>query len=116
LKRLGEGAHIACIAERPNSGLKPNFTVRFDVEYRSPSCPTRVNLLANSTEDYMPWHSAKWVSYLRVSTDRQGHAGWGIEAQRKTVDDFLKGGGWALAREFVEVESASHLGRWVVSP
>jgi DNA invertase Pin-like site-specific DNA recombinase len=53
----------------------------------------------------MPKHSGKWISYLRVSTDRQGKTGWGIEAQRKAVADFLNGGRWALAREFVEVES-----------
>jgi DNA invertase Pin-like site-specific DNA recombinase len=53
----------------------------------------------------MPKHSGKWISYLRVSTDRQGKTGWGIAAQRKAVADFLNGGRWALAHEFVEVES-----------
>jgi hypothetical protein len=33
----------------------------------------------------------KWVSYLRVSTGRQGQGGLGIEAQRKAVEDFLNG-------------------------
>jgi DNA invertase Pin-like site-specific DNA recombinase len=47
----------------------------------------------------------KWVSYLRVSTDRQGKSGLGIEAQRKAVDEYLNGGNWQLVREFVEVES-----------
>src|SRR4051812_47226824 len=46
-----------------------------------------------------------FVSYLRVSTDRQGHSGLGIEAQRKAVEDYLNGGRWALLSEFVEVES-----------
>ncbi len=46
-----------------------------------------------------------FVSYLRVSTDRQGRSGLGLEAQRKSVDDFLNGGRWNLAAEFVEVES-----------
>ena len=27
----------------------------------------------------------KWISYLRVSTDRQGKSGLGIEAQRSAV-------------------------------
>ena len=53
----------------------------------------------------MPKHSGNWVSYLRVSTDRQGKSGLGLEAQRKAVHDFLNGGNWKLAAEFVEVES-----------
>jgi DNA invertase Pin-like site-specific DNA recombinase len=47
----------------------------------------------------------KFVSYLRVSTDRQGRSGLGLEAQRKAVADFLNGGSWTLVAEFVEIES-----------
>lgn len=47
----------------------------------------------------------RFVSYLRVSTDRQGRSGLGLEAQRKAVDDFLNGGRWKLIAEFVEIES-----------
>src|SRR5918995_5815336 len=47
----------------------------------------------------------RFVSYLRVSTDKQGRSGLGLEAQRKAVDDFLNGGRWELIAEFVEVES-----------
>ncbi len=47
----------------------------------------------------------KFMSYLRVSTTRQGISGLGLEAQRKTVGDFLNGGAWELLAEFVEVES-----------
>jgi DNA invertase Pin-like site-specific DNA recombinase len=53
----------------------------------------------------MAKHSGKWVSYLRVSTDKQGESGLGIEAQRKAVETYLNGGSWTLAQEFVEVES-----------
>jgi DNA invertase Pin-like site-specific DNA recombinase len=49
--------------------------------------------------------SGKWISYLRVSTDRQGRSGLGVEAQRASVTDFLNGGRWKLIQEFVEVES-----------
>jgi len=45
----------------------------------------------------------RFVSYLRVSTDRQGKSGLGLEAQRKAVEDFLNGGSWKLIDEFVEV-------------
>src|SRR5919205_517927 len=46
-----------------------------------------------------------FVSYLRVSTARQGRSGLGLEAQRQAVTDFLNGGNWHLAAEVVEVES-----------
>jgi hypothetical protein len=61
--------------------------------------------ILRDTEDKMPRHSGKWVSYLRVSTDKQGATGYGVEAQRRAVDVFLNGGNWTLAAEFVEVES-----------
>lgn len=47
----------------------------------------------------------KFVSYLRVSTKRQGDSGLGIEAQRTAVDTYLNGGDWTVCGEFVEVES-----------
>src|SRR6516162_8861224 len=49
--------------------------------------------------------SGKFVSYLRVSTDRQGRSGLGLEAQRKAVEDYLNGGNWELLAEFVEIET-----------
>jgi DNA invertase Pin-like site-specific DNA recombinase len=51
--------------------------------------------------------NGKFVSYLRVSTDRQGQSGLGLEAQRRAVTDFLNGGAWKLVAEFVEVESGA---------
>ena len=45
------------------------------------------------------------VSYLRVSTDRQGKGGLGLEAQRAAVAAHLNGGTWTLLDEMVEVES-----------
>jgi Resolvase, N terminal domain len=53
----------------------------------------------------------KWVSYLRVSTGRQGRSGLGLEAQRKAVD----GGSWRLIKEFVEVESGKKSDRPVLA-
>ena len=47
----------------------------------------------------------RFISYLRVSTQRQGQSGLGIEAQRAAVTQFLNGGSWSLVREVVEVES-----------
>ncbi|HMH12111.1 MAG TPA: recombinase family protein [Edaphobacter sp.] len=47
----------------------------------------------------------KFVSYLRVSTARQGVSGLGLEAQREAVASYLDGGRWTLVEEVVEVES-----------
>jgi DNA invertase Pin-like site-specific DNA recombinase len=49
----------------------------------------------------------KWISYLRVSTDRQGASGLGVEAQRHSVAEYLNGGRWKLIKEFVEIEGGS---------
>ena len=54
---------------------------------------------------------AKFVSYLRVSTDRQGNSGLGIEAQRGAVLRYLNGGSWTLAAEVVEIESGKRSDR-----
>jgi DNA invertase Pin-like site-specific DNA recombinase len=45
----------------------------------------------------------RFVSYLRVSTARQGISGLGLEAQRESVANYLNGG--SLVKEVVEVES-----------
>jgi DNA invertase Pin-like site-specific DNA recombinase len=49
--------------------------------------------------------NGKFVSYLRVSTARQGASGLGLEAQRATVAGYLNGGDWKLVQEVLEVES-----------
>ena len=45
------------------------------------------------------------VAYLRVSTQRQGRSGLGIEAQRAAVARFAAAEGYTVAGEFVEVET-----------
>src|SRR4029079_15415585 len=49
--------------------------------------------------------SGKWVAYYRVSTQRQGRSGLGLEAQKNAVAEFLNGGRWKLIAEFTEVET-----------
>ena len=47
----------------------------------------------------------KFVAYYRVSTERQGQSGLGLEVQENAVLEYLNGGGWKLVGRFVEVES-----------
>ena len=56
----------------------------------------------------MTRHNGKYISYLRVSTARQGADGLGVAAQRAAVEAWLNGGDWTLVEEFVEVESGKN--------
>lgn len=47
----------------------------------------------------------RYISYLRVSTSRQGHSGLGLEAQRQQVQAYVDRNGGDLIEEFVEIES-----------
>ena len=47
-----------------------------------------------------------FVAYYRVSTDRQGESGLGLEAQRQAVAQFI--GGATLLAEFQEIESGKN--------
>lgn len=46
-----------------------------------------------------------FIAYYRVSTDRQGRSGLGLDAQKKAVLDHLNGGSWKLQAEFTEIET-----------
>ena len=45
------------------------------------------------------------ITYLRVSTRRQGASGLGIEAQRAAVETFCRDHTYRVVEEFVEIES-----------
>jgi DNA invertase Pin-like site-specific DNA recombinase len=45
------------------------------------------------------------ISYIQVSTSRQGRSGLGLEAQREAIARFSKEQGYTVADDYVEVES-----------
>ena len=45
------------------------------------------------------------VAYYRVSTQRQGKSGLGLEAQRKAVKAFAKAEGFTIVSEHTEIET-----------
>lgn len=49
--------------------------------------------------------NGKFIAYYRVSTQKQGASGLGLEAQQATVARYLNGGEWELIGEFREVET-----------
>lgn len=46
----------------------------------------------------------RFIAYYRVSTDKQGKSGLGMDAQKQAVRDYLNGGNWELLGEYTEVE------------
>jgi DNA invertase Pin-like site-specific DNA recombinase len=55
--------------------------------------------------------SRRFVAYYRVSTDRQGRSGLGLDAQREAVLRHLGGDAGELIGEFCEVESGKRSDR-----
>jgi DNA invertase Pin-like site-specific DNA recombinase len=55
--------------------------------------------------------SRTFVAYLRVSTDRQGRSGLGLEAQQAAIASFLKADDKLLLPPFTEVESGKNSDR-----
>ena len=45
------------------------------------------------------------VAYYRVSTQKQGRSGLGLEAQRKAVANFAAAEGFVIIAEFTEIET-----------
>ena len=46
-----------------------------------------------------------YIAYYRVSTDKQGERGLGIEAQKASVASFIARNGGSIAGEYIEVET-----------
>jgi len=56
-------------------------------------------------EIYTQGDIMRYVAYYRVSTQKQGKSGLGLEAQRKMVADFISGNSGDLVAEYTEIES-----------
>jgi DNA invertase Pin-like site-specific DNA recombinase len=52
----------------------------------------------------MATHTGKFVAYYRVSTDKQGQSGLGLEAQQAAVKQYAD----AIIHSFTEIESGKH--------
>lgn len=48
-----------------------------------------------------------FVAYYRVSTARQGRSGLGLDAQRSSVEDYVRSNAGVIADEVIEIESGS---------
>lgn len=53
----------------------------------------------------------KYVSYIRVSTDKQEDSGLGIEAQKKINSNYIKNVNGELIKEVVEIETGTNKNR-----
>jgi DNA invertase Pin-like site-specific DNA recombinase len=56
-------------------------------------------------ENIMQHAQPRYVAYFRVSTQKQGRSGLGLDAQKQAVKDFFQQFGGELVAEYMEVES-----------
>jgi len=97
-------------AHRPKSELgKPanmQFLICMEGRWRSAIAPEKPpTFVAGCSAGEPNMSQIAYVSYRRVSTDRQGKSGLGLEAQQKAVLDFLKSSQGILLAEFTEIET-----------
>ena len=52
--------------------------------------------------------ATRYISYIRVSTQKQGRSGLGLEAQQAAIGGYLQSNGGKLVGEYQEVESGRH--------
>lgn len=53
----------------------------------------------------------RYIAYYRVSTNRQGQSGLGLDAQKEAVTRYLNGGEWEIIEEYTEIESGKNNNR-----
>ena len=52
-------------------------------------------------------NNTEYISYLRVSTKKQGDSGLGLDAQKEQIDRYVKSKGGTIIKEFVEIKSGT---------
>src|ERR1017187_890195 len=57
-----------------------------------------------------PEKQRRWVCYYRVSTQRQGESGLGLDAQRKAIETYLSVHSGSVLAAFTETESGKRVG------
>ena len=50
----------------------------------------------------------KAIAYYRVSTQRQGQSGLGLEGQRAAVEQYAKANGLTIVEDYTEVETGTN--------
>lgn len=53
----------------------------------------------------------KYAVYIRVSTQKQGRSGLGLESQKKICEDFIRANDGEKVEQFMDVESGTHRDR-----
>lgn len=86
-----------------NAGGIGSFSISLTLHVQVPTCLSRTNPPLSGTEALADVKPA--ITYLRVSTARQGSSGLGLEAQREAVFAFTTARRINVAAEYVEVES-----------
>jgi DNA invertase Pin-like site-specific DNA recombinase len=66
-------------------------------------------MISKMTEQTLP--RPKFVAYYRVSTDKQGRSGLGLEAQSATVESHARRNGGEIIAQFQEIESGKRADR-----
>ncbi len=77
----------------------------------SASIQRRNDLFFAPADELNKLHGSPFVAYYRVSTQKQGQSGLGLDAQRRAVADYLRVTGGDLVGEFEEVESGKRSDR-----
>ena len=69
----------------------------------------------NHTDTHKPtttcYTKRKFIAYYRVSTQRQGKSGLGLDAQKGAVEEYIRNFNGEITEEFLEVESGRKTNR-----
>lgn len=52
------------------------------------------------------------IAYYRASTKRQGQSGLGIDAQQKSVEEFVRANGYELLGDYIEIKTGKRNERY----